>query len=104
MLCGQQRAIIRNHPHLIEDSLPYDISPYYNQPWRMGVTFVFKSVAVRQQAEADGTTAQLERALQAAIAAANASIGDKHPIELFNDIQWADMETINAAGGPRNVF
>jgi hypothetical protein len=98
------RQIIADHPRLMDSSLPYDISPYYNQPWRMGVTFVFKSAAVRKQAQSDGTTAQIEQKLHAAIAAANQKLGDKQPIELFNNVQWADMDAINAAGGPRNFF
>lgn len=98
------RKIVANHPKLMDGSLPYDISQYYNQPWRIGVTFVFKSAAVKKQAQSDGTAAQIEQELHAAIAAANQKLGEKQPIELFGTLQWADMDAINAAGGPRNYF
>jgi hypothetical protein len=95
--------VVRNHQHVLDDVLPYDVSDQRNKPWRQGITFIFKSATIREQAKHDGMLKQLEQELRADIATANADNHENRAIEL-DYLHWADMDAIKAAGGPRYYF
>lgn len=95
--------VVRNHQQVLDDVLPYDISEQRNKPWKQGITFIFKSATIREQAKCDGILAQLEKELRDGIAVTNVANPENRAIEL-DYLGATDMDAINAAGGVRYYF
>lgn len=95
--------VVRNHQHILDELVPYDISEQPNRPWKQGITFIFRSAAIREQAKRDGMFVQLEKEVREGIAATRAAFPENRAIEL-DYVASTDMDAIKAAGGVRQHF
>jgi hypothetical protein len=92
------RAMVRKYGSYLVSSSNYDTGGILTEPWKRHITFIFKSADVHKQVKQNGVLAQIAADVQEAVKAANASIHDEKPLDLYS-ISSADIDAINDAGG-----